>query len=235
MSSWDASGLSETATWSQRQAGFRNEKMSDEEYRKRRESWNPLVGGEQTNPLLESDYEGMASEGTLEGFVRSNSRALSCFDRIKDHLQPEDDTIEQEYQLAETQLEKATAILGRVARKQKHPPEPEWAERPTRSRVRDKSFVGVLKQIYGFRCQVCGERISSPRLAVPGYVEGHHIHPLGEYDGPDILENVIIVCPNHHKLMEYGGMVLDLKALALSHHQIGQKFADFHNEEIAMV
>ena len=28
-------------------------------------------------------------------------------------------------------------------------------------------------------------------------------------DGPDVKSNMLCLCPNHHKLMDYGGIVID--------------------------
>jgi putative restriction endonuclease len=53
-----------------------------------------------------------------------------------------------------------------------------------------------VKALYGFRCQVCGLQLETP----PGpYAEAAHIRPLGRpHDGPDVLGNVLCLCPNHH-------------------------------------
>ena len=35
------------------------------------------------------------------------------------------------------------------------------------------------------------------------YLESHHIHPLSE-GGADTIENVIALCPNHHREAHFG-------------------------------
>jgi putative restriction endonuclease len=68
--------------------------------------------------------------------------------------------------------------------------------------VRDTTITRQVKLLHGYRCQVCGER-----LATPGgfYAEAAHIRPLGApHHGPDVLSNVLCLCPNHHALFDFG-------------------------------
>ena len=66
--------------------------------------------------------------------------------------------------------------------------------------VRDTAVGMGVKQLYGFRCQVCGTRLETP--AGP-YAESAHIKPLGRpHNGPDIPGNVLCLCPNHHVLFD---------------------------------
>lgn len=62
--------------------------------------------------------------------------------------------------------------------------------------VRDTAVARAVKRLYEARCQVCGEQVRTP--AGP-YAEAAHIRPLGRpHDGPDVAENVLCLCPNHH-------------------------------------
>ena len=73
--------------------------------------------------------------------------------------------------------------------------------------VRDAGLAARIKRIYGFSCQVCGENLQSPSGL---YVEAAHVKPLGTPDdGPDMEENLLCLCPNHHKLLDTGGIVMD--------------------------
>ena len=81
--------------------------------------------------------------------------------------------------------------------------------------VRDTAITRQVKTLHGFRCQVCGER-----LATPGgfYAEAAHIRPLGApHHGPDVLSNVLCLCPNHHALFDFGsfGVADDYALLGL--------------------
>ncbi|GGO22348.1 YDG/SRA domain-containing protein [Deinococcus humi] len=70
--------------------------------------------------------------------------------------------------------------------------------------VRDTAVARQVKEIHAFACQMCGERLTSPAGA---YAEAAHIRPLGApHHGPDILTNVLCLCPNHHVLFDLGAV-----------------------------
>lgn len=70
--------------------------------------------------------------------------------------------------------------------------------------VRDSLISRRLKHIHDFGCQVCGVRLDTPSGP---YAEGAHIRPLGQpHDGPDTLENLLCLCPNHHVLFDKGAI-----------------------------
>jgi hypothetical protein len=51
---------------------------------------------------------------------------------------------------------------------------------------------------------MCGTRLEG--LAGP-YAEAAHIRPLGApHHGPDTPENILCLCPNHHVLLDHGGV-----------------------------
>lgn len=59
----------------------------------------------------------------------------------------------------------------------------------------------VLKRAQG-RCEHCGE-LGFKRFNGSHFVEAHHIISLAE-QGPDTLDNVIALCPNHHREAHFG-------------------------------
>lgn len=63
---------------------------------------------------------------------------------------------------------------------------------------RNQSLADGLKSYYEHRCQVCGQDF----LPVYGVqvADTHHIHYLRE-GGLDISVNIIVVCPNHHRVI----------------------------------
>lgn len=72
--------------------------------------------------------------------------------------------------------------------------------------VRDPSVPSRVKALYDYTCQVCRIRIDT--LAGP-YSEGAHLVPLGGgADGPDIEENVLSLCPNHHVMLDHGAICI---------------------------
>ena len=98
--------------------------------------------------------------------------------------------------------------------------------------IRDTRVSRWVKYIHNYHCQLCGQTIQldNDRL----YAEAHHIRPLGApHYGPDVIENVICVCPNCHVLLDYGAISLDIhKIITVSGHEIGQEYIEYHNTVI---
>lgn len=74
--------------------------------------------------------------------------------------------------------------------------------------VRNTAMSNRVKIKYAYKCQVCGISIYTPAGA---YAEGAHIRPLGEpHNGPDDELNLICLCPNHHIMLDYGMIYIDI-------------------------
>jgi len=70
--------------------------------------------------------------------------------------------------------------------------------------VRDTRQARLVKALYDHRCQMCGTKLEG--LAGP-YAEAAHVRPLGSpHNGPDTLDNILCLCPNHHVLFDHGGV-----------------------------
>jgi len=68
--------------------------------------------------------------------------------------------------------------------------------------VRDTAVSRRVKELHAFQCQVCGIRLECKGGP---YAEAAHIRPLGApHHGPDAMENVLCLCPNHHVLFDNG-------------------------------
>lgn len=108
--------------------------------------------------------------------------------------------------------------------------------------VRDTRISKELKHRYNHFCQICGYRL---QIGVNSYYsEAHHIQPLGQgHNGPDVKENLIILCPNHHAEFDYGVMAIDPETHKVCHsnpldryhgiqlrsdHKIGDEFLRYH-------
>jgi predicted restriction endonuclease len=65
---------------------------------------------------------------------------------------------------------------------------------------RYQKIVNMLKQKYGYKCQVCG--FSFHMDNGNNYCEAHHIKMLSD-DGSQTPNNVIILCANHHRMFHY--------------------------------
>ena len=75
--------------------------------------------------------------------------------------------------------------------------------------VRDTELAKSVKAKHDDRCQLCDLRIELPGS---GYSEAAHIKPLGRpHDGPDLEDNILCLCPNHHVMFDRGAIWLDSK------------------------
>ena len=107
--------------------------------------------------------------------------------------------------------------------------------------IRDTAVTRQVKEIYKCRCQVCDIRLMGP--AGP-YAEAAHIKPLGApHHGPDVLANVLCLCPNHHVLFDLGsfGVASDLTLLGLPGrlhlkpaHLVDAEFLAYHRQQVQL-
>jgi len=115
---------------------------------------------------------------------------------------------------------------------------PEGVSEPGRQRqeiyriLRDTNLARKLKQLHENKCQLCGKSIQLPNGK--GYSEAHHIKPLGSpHNGPDASENIIILCPNHHVMLDYGVIKLATEELIIHpKHKISFAYVNYHNQVI---
>ena len=102
---------------------------------------------------------------------------------------------------------------------------------------RDYQLTVNVKELYDFHCQVCHTRIVTN---AGYYAEAAHIKPLGEpHNGPDSLDNILCLCPNHHVMFDYGGFTIgdDFKLVGLegelyvkAEHRLNREFIKYHRE-----
>jgi predicted restriction endonuclease len=89
---------------------------------------------------------------------------------------------------------------------------------------RDAQKVTDLKLRYLDKCQICnyclvletGKRHS----------EVHHLRPIGREGGNDDTDNMIVLCPNHHKAFDFSVLRLDVS---------GNRVVDLGGKEIAKI
>jgi putative restriction endonuclease len=73
--------------------------------------------------------------------------------------------------------------------------------------VRDSATMQRVKDLHSFACQACGVVLQGPRGP---YAEAAHIRPLGApHHGPDRLDNLLCLCPNHHVLFDLGAWAVN--------------------------
>ena len=117
---------------------------------------------------------------------------------------------------------------------------PSKTSRTIRVYSRNKSLVDDLKILYKNKCQICETVLD---LGYKFYSEVYHIKPL-HCNGEDVVNNMIVVCPNHHTLLDNGAIKLDLKLkkvinlngdisdIKLFKHNISNEVVNYHNEII---
>ena len=125
--------------------------------------------------------------------------------------------------------------------KEKHIGEPSRSKLTILRIIRDTKMAKKIKELYNYSCQVCGERLEG---TAGGYAEAAHVKPLGRpHNGPDIEENVICLCPNHHVLFDIGGIsfnddlsIIGYEGKLLLHkaHKLNNEYLAYHREHYLM-
>jgi hypothetical protein len=97
--------------------------------------------------------------------------------------------------------------------------------------IRDQNLVRQVKLIRENTCQICETRLGT---AGRPYSEVHHIQPLGgPHIGDDILGNMICVCPNCHKKLDYLYIPIDENLIIEQNndnHTIHERYIQWHND-----
>jgi hypothetical protein len=119
-------------------------------------------------------------------------------------------------------------------------PERRIRSMPSQFVLRDSSLPKIVKRIYNSACQVCEQILETPYGRIS---DAAHIQALGSpHLGPDTLENMLCLCPNHHRAFDqYGWYINDAleavhtvtgkvigKLLFASDHEIGLEFIRYH-------
>jgi putative restriction endonuclease len=103
--------------------------------------------------------------------------------------------------------------------------------------IRNTAVAMGVKELHGYCCQVCGVSL---QFAGGLYAEGAHIRPLGRpHNGPDVTENILCLCPNHHVLFDDGafGVADDFSLIGIegrlrtvTGHTPGPTYLAYHRE-----
>lgn len=106
--------------------------------------------------------------------------------------------------------------------------------------IRNSNIAKQVKSWHQGQCQICGLVIQTE--AGP-YSEGAHIKPLGNpHNGPDVTENLLCLCPNHHVMFDYGLISInddftlngiDGVLRTVPNHNIALEFITYHREHYA--
>ena len=101
---------------------------------------------------------------------------------------------------------------------------PEKVFYKTKQTKRDKDKVRDLKLKYLDKCQICNYSL----ILENGkrHSEVHHLRPIGKELGNDDTNNMIVLCPNHHKAFDFSVLRINLS---------GHKVVDLDEKEIAKI
>ena len=84
-----------------------------------------------------------------------------------------------------------------------------------RKRVLHRGIIDQLKVLYGYRCQICGMGFKD--IYGLDVAEAHHIVPFSESFNND-ASNLVILCPNHHRLIHATNAVFDRDNCTWDYH-----------------
>lgn len=70
---------------------------------------------------------------------------------------------------------------------------------------RDNKTIAQIKILRNFRCQFCGTTIKKKDGS--SYIEAAHVKAKN-LKGRETLDNIILLCPNHHKDFDFGDRVV---------------------------
>jgi predicted RNA-binding protein with PUA-like domain len=106
--------------------------------------------------------------------------------------------------------------------------------------IRDTAVANSLKARYKYRCQICRRSLKLGTNNL--YAEGHHIRPLGgKHKGIDEEGNMLVLCPNHHALFDFGVPrfvttkeveIHKERFILLQKHSIDERNILYHNKRI---
>ena len=126
-------------------------------------------------------------------------------------------------------------------------------EKPSRTEIkvsklnRSVNLREKIKDIYDYRCQVCDIFLEKPD---GGIAVGAHIKGLGRpHNGPDVIENMMCLCPNHHAQFDAFSFYIDptsfelvgltgfenSKIKVLKKHKLDAEFLEYHKSQYEKV
>ncbi|AOZ73316.1 hypothetical protein BK816_08525 [Boudabousia tangfeifanii] len=110
-------------------------------------------------------------------------------------------------------------------------PHPRKTELHTYRVLRDSMLARALKRLHHYQCQICGEAFHFGENET--YSEVQYIIPLGKHGGSDTPGNMLVLCPNHHAMCDFGKIRLDPEKLyTVLGHEISPKSIQYYNEHI---
>ncbi|MCW9034710.1 MAG: HNH endonuclease [Rhodospirillales bacterium] len=108
---------------------------------------------------------------------------------------------------------------------------------------RNVAISEKLKSMYEYQCQICDVTLDSPSGPI---AIGAHIKGLGNpHNGPDVIQNMLCLCPNHHDQFDYFSYFIDPNTFQViglidfngkkinihPKHKIDTEFLEYHKEQ----
>jgi putative restriction endonuclease len=150
-----------------------------------------IRGAHKGNPFAPSSgyrYDGLYrvdshwSETGKSGFKIYRFRLIKLNNALPPKVQTKSASVDLEKKYGRENPKRATQTVQRV--------------------IRDSKLGRQLKKLYDYKCQVCDLQIETD---AGFYAEAAHIKPVGSpHDGPDLIENLLCLCPNHHLMFDKG-------------------------------
>lgn len=97
---------------------------------------------------------------------------------------------------------------------------------------RNRKLVEKLKKLYEGRCQYCGFTFIQGNGRP--YCEAAHLKPMARREANiDVKDNLFVLCPNHHKMLDYGGLRIEFDSKGVLVGVIGKRAKPLTNKHIA--
>ena len=109
---------------------------------------------------------------------------------------------------------------------------PEESESIVKRVKRNWELAAILKELYDGRCQICGFTFTT--TAGKPYSEAAHLTPISKREpNLDVKDNLVILCANHHKMLDRGGLEITYESSELT-AQIDGKPTSIENKHIGL-
>jgi 5-methylcytosine-specific restriction enzyme A len=133
---------------------------------------------------------------TMRALTPEANAALEAFSL---HLVDEERAVQvaDEYEL-EREIVLGSDKLSEIVARDHTGPSEQRRQHLLATAARDRQFVMDLHELYRGRCQLCA--FDSPVVYNVASAEAHHIVYLSR-GGEDALENMVLLCPNHHTVI----------------------------------
>ncbi len=140
-----------------------------------------------------------------KGFVKAAIRHLELF--IESKIKERQGVIEERDKI---ELSKYDEILLEDLLNYKETAKMVIVSQEVRTRVLNRSIINDLKKYYNHRCQICEKQFAMTYDV--NICEGHHIEHFAKSFN-NSADNIIVLCPDHHRLMHTAKPVLNREVL----------------------